>query len=286
NRFADEATPRRRSGRPAPANTTCSSCQGGRGGKVRTGGRQATKSGYDTTPATPLSRLCPTATSDAASGNGASWRSTARRTVKMAVLAPMPSAMVASATIAKPGRATKPRRARRTSWMIAMPMGRATPLPTTQPGEITVEPRPQALACGTRRLASGQETRRKPGARSGWRVRLLIQHRSHYGYGSPAVLGSHTLRVRPAPHTRARVEAYRLHVEPDHILRWQQDPSGNHVARVDFPPDRPTTALDILVELTVDVHPVNPFDFLLDDEAEEVPFAYAPSLRSELAPFL
>jgi uncharacterized protein (DUF2126 family) len=117
-------------------------------------------------------------------------------------------------------------------------------------------------------------------------VRLWVQHRSRYAYPSPAVLGAHTIRLRPAAHTRARVETYRLVVEPECLIRWQQDPYGNHVARVDFEPDQPVDALDILVELAVEVRPVNPFDFLLEELAERVPFAYPPELRRELVPFL
>ncbi|MFO0747952.1 MAG: transglutaminase family protein [Myxococcota bacterium] len=117
-------------------------------------------------------------------------------------------------------------------------------------------------------------------------MRLLVQHRSQYHYPEPAVLGPHTLRLRPAAHTRARVETYRLKIEQEHRLRWQQDPYGNHVARVHFPMDVGVSELDILVEMTVDVNPVNPFDFLLEPVAAAIPFAYPPALARELAPFM
>lgn len=116
-------------------------------------------------------------------------------------------------------------------------------------------------------------------------MRLLIQHKSTYRYTRPAHLGPHTLRLRPTAHAKAKVETYRLLITPDHTLRWQQDPYGNHIAKVHFP-NTPTMSLDILVELTVDVRPVNPFDFLLDELAEKVPFAYPDELSRELAPFL
>ncbi|HUS65111.1 MAG TPA: transglutaminase family protein [Kofleriaceae bacterium] len=117
-------------------------------------------------------------------------------------------------------------------------------------------------------------------------MRLLVQHRSSYRYPTPATLGTHTLRLRPAAHTAARVETYRLLVQPETPLLWQQDPYGNHVARVHFDMDRPTRELDILVEMAVDIRPVNPFDFRLDDYASRVPFEYPEALRRELAPFL
>ena len=103
-------------------------------------------------------------------------------------------------------------------------------------------------------------------------MRLLLQHHSSYRYPTPATLGTHTLRLRPTAHAHARIETYRLVVAQEHRLRWQQDPYGNHVARVDFVPDKPVRSLDVLVELSLDVRPVNPFDFILEEYAERVPF--------------
>ena len=117
-------------------------------------------------------------------------------------------------------------------------------------------------------------------------MRLLLQHRSSYHYPVPANLGPHTLRMRPTAHAKARIETYRLLIGCEHTLRWQQDPYGNHIAKVHFPAEPQVDSLDILVEITVDVRPVNPFDFLLEELAENTPFEYPSSLRQELAPFL
>ncbi|HET6981404.1 MAG TPA: transglutaminase family protein, partial [Myxococcaceae bacterium] len=117
-------------------------------------------------------------------------------------------------------------------------------------------------------------------------MRLLIQHRSRYRYPRPASLGPHLVRLRPADHTRARVESYGLHVTPGAQLRWQQDPDGNRVARVSFGKDSRVEALELLVELALEIRPINPFDFLLDGAAESVPFTYPPEMRRTLAPYL
>lgn len=117
-------------------------------------------------------------------------------------------------------------------------------------------------------------------------MRLLVQHRSRYDYPRPATLGSHLVRLRPANHTRARIESYGLHVTPACNVRWQQDPNGNHVARLSFEGRPPTQALEVLVELAVEVRQVNPFDFRLDDDAAKLPFAYAEKLRPELLPYV
>ncbi len=116
-------------------------------------------------------------------------------------------------------------------------------------------------------------------------MRVLIQHRSRYVYPSPSLLGPQTIRLRPADHARATIESYRLDISPEHRVHWQRDPHGNHVARVTFKAGQRVDALDMVVEIAVDVRPVNPFDFFVDDRAKQLPFAYPDNLGSELAPY-
>ncbi|HWO19428.1 MAG TPA: transglutaminase family protein, partial [Kofleriaceae bacterium] len=117
-------------------------------------------------------------------------------------------------------------------------------------------------------------------------MRVLIQHRSRYLYPRPALLGPQVIRLRPADHARARIETYSLTIQPEHRLHWQRDPHGNHVARATFRAGQTTEALELLVELGIDVRPVNPFDFFVDDRAKELPFPYPDRLDAELAPYL
>jgi len=117
-------------------------------------------------------------------------------------------------------------------------------------------------------------------------LRILLQHRSVYRYPAPAALGPHQVRLRPASHARARVEHYQLQTPEGAAVRWQQDPSGNHVASLSFPKGLRLTELALTVELAVDIQPVNPFDFFLDDRCEAVPFAYPEALIRDLQPFL
>jgi len=116
-------------------------------------------------------------------------------------------------------------------------------------------------------------------------VRLLIQHRSMYHYPEPAHLGAHLLRLRPADHASATIENFSLSVEQARWLNWLRDPYGNRIARATFDPEHPVDRLDVLVELSVDIRPVNPFDFFIEDAAEQFPFTYGPALQRELAPF-
>jgi uncharacterized protein (DUF2126 family)/transglutaminase-like putative cysteine protease len=117
-------------------------------------------------------------------------------------------------------------------------------------------------------------------------VRLLVQHRSHYRYPEPALLGAHTLRLHPTGHAKAHVETYHLSCEQAERIQWTIDPYGNKVARVSFDWDRRFSELDILVELVVEVRSVNPFDFFVDHRVEQLGFEYPPEYALELSPFL
>ena len=42
----------------------------------------------------------------------------------------------------------------------------------------------------------------------------------------------------------------------------------------------------VTVDLVADMAVINPFDFFVEDEAKEWPFAYEPVLKQELGPYL
>jgi uncharacterized protein (DUF2126 family)/transglutaminase-like putative cysteine protease len=116
-------------------------------------------------------------------------------------------------------------------------------------------------------------------------IRVAIEHRTVYRYDGPVDLGPHVVRLRPAPHTRTPIIAYSLTVEPaEHYINWQQDPFGNHLARINF--RVPARELVLSVDLIADMAVINPFDFFVDEQAQSWPFAYEPSLARDLAPFL
>ncbi|MFZ4498619.1 MAG: DUF2126 domain-containing protein [Burkholderiales bacterium] len=116
-------------------------------------------------------------------------------------------------------------------------------------------------------------------------VTVSIHHRTVYRFPEPVQLTPHVFRLRPAAHSRTPVSSYSLQIEPaTHFINWQQDPFGNHLARVVFPEKTDTMIVD--VEVVAAMTAINPFDFFLEDYAEKIPFAYPDLLRKELAPYL
>lgn len=115
--------------------------------------------------------------------------------------------------------------------------------------------------------------------------KAAIHHLTRYRYDRPVTLGPHIVRLRPAPHTRTHVIAYALKVTPDtHFVNHQQDLYGNWQARFVF--SEPVETLVIAVDLTVDLMPLNPFDFFIEDSAEHWPFAYHEDITPDLDLFL
>lgn len=67
-------------------------------------------------------------------------------------------------------------------------------------------------------------------------IRVAIRHNTYYDFDRPVSLSPHTVRLRPAPHSRTKIHAYSLKVQPDeHFINWQQDAFGNYLARLVFP---------------------------------------------------
>lgn len=123
--------------------------------------------------------------------------------------------------------------------------------------------------------------------RQGYHVSKIIAltHRTHYQYDRPIQLEPQIIRLRPAPHTQARIQSYSLNIKPQkYFINWQQDPFSNYQARIVIP----EKCREFLVEidLVFEIKIFNPFDFFVEATAEQFPFSYELELKQALFPYL
>ena len=116
-------------------------------------------------------------------------------------------------------------------------------------------------------------------------IHVALNHVTHYKYDRRVGMSPHIVRLRPAPHCRSNILSYSLKVEPEgHFINWQQDAFANYLARLVFP--EPATEFKVTVDLVTEMSVYNPFDFFLEPEAENFPFAYDEPTQLELQPYL
>src|SRR5690606_2514951 len=116
-------------------------------------------------------------------------------------------------------------------------------------------------------------------------VRVSLTHRTRYEYERPVTVGPQVVRLRPAPHNRTPLHSYSLRLQPEeHFLNWQQDAYGNFLARIVVP--EKTKTFEVLVNLVADLQSYNPFDFFVEETAEEAPFEYRAQDKENLEPYL
>ena len=117
-------------------------------------------------------------------------------------------------------------------------------------------------------------------------MRYRIIHRLTYEYEQPVRLSPHLLRMRPRCHGDQQLHHHDLHIQPEPLgLTHLLDAEGNGVTQCWWP-DPPTPILDITVTSEVSTYCTNPFNFLLEPWATQLPLDYPTSLRASLQPYL
>ena len=113
---------------------------------------------------------------------------------------------------------------------------------------------------------------------------LRIEHITTYRYSEPVQFSTHRLLVRPLEGHDVQLRASALSIRPKYRIRWIHDIFDNSIALIDFL--EPSTELHIESRVTVQQYNTNPFDFVLEASACEIPFRYEPRDLPDVSPYL
>ena len=113
-----------------------------------------------------------------------------------------------------------------------------------------------------------------------------ITHDTLYTYDRLVQLAPHTLRLRPRSDAIQTLSTFELTIEPTPAKVVESiDLDGNSLTNIWFD-DRETSSLKISARSQVITHRNNPFDFLLETWANQLPIDYPMSLDRQLYPYL
>jgi transglutaminase-like putative cysteine protease len=113
--------------------------------------------------------------------------------------------------------------------------------------------------------------------------RIRIVHKTEYHYKQPVSFGPHRVMMRPREGHDVHIVRGRLDVEPAATVRWLHDIYSNSIALLTF--SQPSRTLSVVGEVDVDLHDDDPIACLIDPNARQFPFQYAPEEQVELISF-
>ncbi len=111
-----------------------------------------------------------------------------------------------------------------------------------------------------------------------------IKHTTRYSYSRMVFCEPFTVRLRPREDISQRLMRYQLSVDPQPAGTSDYlDVEGNVATQCWF--GAPTCSLTLTVNSVIEATRTNPFDFLLDGSAVELPFRYRPEICAALTPY-
>jgi Transglutaminase-like enzymes, putative cysteine proteases len=115
-------------------------------------------------------------------------------------------------------------------------------------------------------------------------MKIAVRYEAVFQYEEPAGFSPHVVRIFPRRDLKVQVDRadFRTHAGAD--VQHRQDLFDNLVASCFYP--EPLRRLDFHLALDLTIAPRNPFHFLLDTHALEMPFRYRPREAEVLAPYL
>ncbi|MDX2243843.1 MAG: transglutaminase family protein [Leptolyngbyaceae cyanobacterium bins.302] len=117
-------------------------------------------------------------------------------------------------------------------------------------------------------------------------MKYQISHSTEYQYSDAVILQPHLIRLRPRSDSGQILHVFELQIspQPQHISQIV-DLDGNTIAKVWFAPE-PTRSLAIHALSQIETTCTNPFDYLLEPWATQLPIDYPALLLSQLHPYL
>lgn len=113
---------------------------------------------------------------------------------------------------------------------------------------------------------------------------LEIDYSATYAYEKPVSLSPHLARVLPRTDLFVKVEKRHFESHPTADVQFRRDLFDNLVASCFFP--EVVSELPVRLSLVLEVAERNPFHFLLESRALQVPCAYTEAERTLLGPLL
>lgn len=114
-------------------------------------------------------------------------------------------------------------------------------------------------------------------------MKLAVSYRAAYAYDEAVSLSPHVVRLFPRELLQVRVEAFDFATNAAAQVHWRRDVYDNLVARCFYP--RPEARLELSLEARLEVQERNPFGFLLEARARQLPVAYTGGELALLAAY-
>lgn len=115
-------------------------------------------------------------------------------------------------------------------------------------------------------------------------MRLSICHKTTYLYPEAVAPSPHLIAMRPADRPDRILLSHSIQVTPSSHQTYSRDVFGNYILNAYF--DSETDKISIVAEMEIETPPFNPFDFIIDTEADAYPFSYNATEKRSLSGFL
>jgi transglutaminase-like putative cysteine protease len=116
-------------------------------------------------------------------------------------------------------------------------------------------------------------------------MRYQILHTTTYTYAPAVVLNPHVVRLRSRADGNQTLHYFSLEISPEPAgISQMLDLEGNAIARIWF--IEPTDHLTIKVAAEVETHCTNPFNYILEPWATQLPIDYPSSVLTQILPYL